>query len=152
MDYLTKKLMKDIKRGGLVIAPRRSGKTVAAICFLQKNEGFILSCHSWGMARELQGQYPDVKDLIIGPDHYSRVGRREKIILDEAFWHPLFLKGLDFSSGPGGIHCALSSTPGGTVVYNEKGKRLELGPDLALETDKTRRAYNRETRKRRNER
>jgi AAA+ ATPase superfamily predicted ATPase len=38
MNYLTKKLKEDIKKGGLVIAPRRAGKTTAILELLKESK------------------------------------------------------------------------------------------------------------------
>jgi hypothetical protein len=144
VNYLTKKLMRDMEKGGVIIAPRRSGKSVAIVRFLRKHKNFAVSCPTMEMAQymkvlavEMFGVHGfEIKERCLGSNPSYFRGRDWKVIIDEAFWHPMYLtKSLPF-------HCALSSFPKDLILYNEKGKRLSLKADYALETSKEARDYN----------
>jgi hypothetical protein len=71
----------------------------------------------------LKKRFPSVKDKIYGPNIKSIVGIKKKVIIDECFYHPIWL-----SRGNHGvkIHCSLSSYGDDVVVYNNKGKKIRL--------------------------
>ena len=125
MDYLTNRLVRAIKKGGMIIAPRRAGKTQAILEVLKQSDEYILICFSCSFARHLQDQFSmmttrsntDIRQAIIGPRSIKRSNK--KIIIDEFFWNPAFVGGTEY-------HCAISSNPRDLILYNKTGRRMKI--------------------------
>jgi hypothetical protein len=111
-----KKLIKEIKEGGFVIAPRRFGKTVASLCVLEQDKDFILSCYSIRTAEWLRKDHPTIKDQIYGPECKNLEGTNKKIIVDEFFWHKYAFELLNNKR----FWTAVSSIPHRITVANGK--------------------------------
>jgi len=132
MNYLTLKLERDIKKGGIIIAPRRSGKTTAILNILKSSNEYVLVCHSLTQAEILHKELSEIskkstieiKKCIIGPSQIWK-GECRKIIIDEFFWNRAFYTLKDY-------HCIISSNPRDMVVYNSKGIRLKINKDEML--------------------
>ena len=128
MNYLTKKLKRDIKKGGIVIAPRRSGKGYAVLKLLLESDDFILVCANSEVARQLQKDINEKvsgNKLIYGPKDKIPVGK--KIIVDEFFHNPYFS-----SKTVPDAHCLLGTIPKEMVVYNRKGEKTRFKKEEIL--------------------
>jgi hypothetical protein len=123
LSYLTKRLKLDIKKGGIVIAPRRAGKTQAIIELLEESNEYLLICNSLAIAKDVRNRLLDRHKIDIKQVEESMIisGQRfsdKKLIIDECFWNPSF-----YSED---YHCAVSSNPSDLIVYNDKGKRFKI--------------------------
>lgn len=123
MKYLSKRIKKDIIKGGLILAPRRSGKTVAILELLCESDDYVLICFSDEIAKSLiseiceRGISPKKSKVKIkGPK--SRIPYHKKVIIDECLWNPAFFR-LKYDR----IHCAISSPPLRTVQYTGKRRK-----------------------------
>jgi len=133
-----------MEKGGIIIAPRRSGKSTAILHFLKKHKNFAVSCVNQGSAdcmkesavRLFGTKGYEIKERIRNSNASCFVGRDWKLIIDEAFFHPIYLNRIR------PFHCALSSSYDNIVLYNEKGKRLSLKQDKVLEISKYARDHN----------
>lgn len=123
LSYLTKRLKQDIKNGGMVIAPRRSGKTQAILALLEESEEYCLICYSYesykATKNELIDRHIDRKRVEASVTYAGRkypLGK--KLIIDEFFWNS--------ASSTKSYHCAVSSNFGDLVVYTGKGERFKI--------------------------
>jgi len=123
LSYLTKRLMKDIAAGGIVIAPRRAGKTTAIIELMVKDPSYVMVCHTRDtavyMTNELLARNVKNAEQRVLSKFESLRDRTVKVIIDEAFWNPAFNR-------TRGYHCAVSSAPNRMVVYNAKGRSMTV--------------------------
>lgn len=128
MKYLTNRIKKDIQKGGIVIAPRRAGKTTAIIELLEqsKTNEYLLICFSENCAKQIRGEMitrgikngKEINSCVVGPRN-AMTASFNKIIIDEFFWNPAF-----YNSSFLKYHCIVSSTPKNLYVYNKKGRKL----------------------------
>lgn len=126
-SYLTKRLMKQIVAGGIVIAPRRAGKTTAVVELMRRDPSYVLVCLNHSNAQyakqalTLRGVVDAEKRVASGesiPSIRGRVTADSKVIIDEFFWNSAFTQ-IPY-------HCAVSSSPKRMVVYNAKGRNLTV--------------------------
>jgi len=128
--YLTKALKAAIKEGGVIIAPRMSGKTHAIVELLREQpwkdlyniphkEFWTCICHSNQSAHQMRKNFPDQACKIYGPT----VKNPGKVILDEYLWNPY----------KGEFHAAISSNKETMVIYNKTGRRVKIKVDERLE-------------------
>lgn len=124
------KLAREIVKGGIIIAPRRAGKTIAALNVLSVDSNMVYSCFSKEIAicvqctaREM-GFSEGVLKRIKGPlsrDQIRGVYKDRSIILDEFFWHP---EAMGIMRMPQ-FHAALSS-PGHNLRVTDGKKWFKL--------------------------
>lgn len=133
MGYLNNRIEKDIEKGGMIFAPRRSGKTQAIKSILMKSRDYVLVCANQDMAIAIISElcrtgipYKDCRKMVKGPR--SNIPKGKKIIIDEFMWNPFF-----FKSSKINFHAAVSSSALSTVLYNKKGRRLVLEKEDILE-------------------
>jgi hypothetical protein len=131
MGYLTKKLKKDIQKGGIVIAPGRAGKTTAVIELLEQSDEYFLICLSMRHAENIWDELlnrgiKDRKEIMncVGGPKTNLVDIKRKIIIDEFFWNPIV-----YSRNFLTYHCGITRNPSRLVVYDKKGKKLTLEKD-----------------------
>jgi len=62
MEYLTKRIKKDIQNGGIVIAPRRAGKTVAIIDMIEQSDEYVLVCCTNTCANSIRKDFGPKRD------------------------------------------------------------------------------------------
>jgi hypothetical protein len=132
MEYLSKRIKKDIQKGGIVIAPRRAGKTFAIMDLLEHSDDYALVCVSKSYAESTQKDMiqrgikdkEKVMDCVFGPKDAALDKCIKKIIIDEFFWNPFFYRS-NFLK----YHCAVSSAPLNVYLYNKKGKKLIMYKD-----------------------
>jgi hypothetical protein len=132
MEYLTKRIKKDIQDGGIVIAPRRAGKTVAIMDLLEQSDDYVLVCCTKTCAESIRKDIVErgvkdkekVNNCVFGPKDAALDKCKKKIIIDEFFWNPFFYRS-NFLK----YHCAVSSAPLKLFVYNKKGKKLIMDMD-----------------------
>ena len=125
MDYLTNRLVRVIKKGGMIIAPRRAGKSQAILKVLSDSDDYLLVCHSSDSARMHQEllsriskkSISEIKGCISHP--WERLRSSKKIIIDEFFWNPVFAVTSQY-------HCAISSNPRDLILYNKTGRRMKI--------------------------
>lgn len=125
MDYLTNRLKRAIKKGGMIITPRRSGKTQAILDLLSDSDEYVLICYSKSYALHIRQELSErsqwslnqIAKMIIGSR--DRYDKSKKIILDEFFWNPAFF-------GDIGYHCAISSNREDLILYNKTGRRMKI--------------------------
>lgn len=124
---MTKRLMKQIAAGGIIIAPRVSGKTTAIVELMCKDpSSYVLVALNHNMACYIRSAlkekgFSDADRRVILPNNVDKLRGRPpyKVIIDEAFWNPAF-----YNNQP--YHCALSSAPKRMVVYNKKGRQITV--------------------------
>ena len=124
LSYLTKRLKQDIKKGGMVIAPRRSGKTQAILALLEESEEYCLICYSYESYKATKNELIDRRKIdrkraevsVAYPGQKYPLGK--KYIIDEFFWNS--------ASSTKSYHCAVSSNSGDLVVYTGKGERFKI--------------------------
>ena len=133
MGYLNNRIARDIEKGGIIFAPRRSGKTLAILCVLTKSKDYVLICPNPDMAMAIISElhrkgipYKDCRKMVKGPR--SNIPKGKKIIIDEFMWNPFF-----FKSSKINFHAAVSSSALSTILYNKKGRRLVLEKEDILE-------------------
>jgi len=123
--YMTKRLMKQIATGGIVVAPRRAGKTTAILDLMCKDPAYVLVCRNHYTANCVKEDL--TRRGVAGAERRvahggNLVGLRgwitktDKVIIDEFFWNPAF------TQVP--YHCAVSSAPKRMIVYNANGSSL----------------------------
>lgn len=123
-NYLTSKIKQDLINGGLIIAPRRSGKSEAIIELLNESDDYIIVCinqdHAKSMRDRLIKRHIKNKvradDLIVGQT-YDFKRNEKKIIIEEFFYNKAADLNLDW-------HAAVSTLSKDVIVYNKKGKKL----------------------------
>ena len=120
MKSFTKRIIEDIKKGGVIFCPRRSGKTTAVLEYMRSQGDSILSCHSEMTARSMRRANRDLEKRIFGPQIQFLVGKREKLIFDEFLLNSLTHLGFPF-------HAALATCPKRMVAYDRRGKRVSIG-------------------------
>lgn len=127
MKYLTSRLIRDIEDGGIIFAPRRSGKSQAILALLMKSEYYVVVCPNKSTAEnyiyELKKKgYTrlECSKQVRGPR--SKVPSDKRVIIDEFMWNPFFFKN-NFIK----YHAAVSSVPVKAIMYDSKGRRLTLG-------------------------
>lgn len=125
MSLLTSRLMKQIALGGIVVAPRRAGKTTAIIELMIKDPSYVLVCPNNDLVTHIAFKLiligiPNALQRVIGASSINTLRGRNniKVIVDEAFFNPAFLK-IPY-------HCAVSTAPKRMAVYNSKGKVLTV--------------------------
>jgi hypothetical protein len=124
VSYWTKRLMKDIAAGGIVIAPRSAGKTTAIVELMRRDPSYVLVClnHSGAQyakqALMLRGVVNAERRVASGENLSNLRGRDSKVIIDEFFFNPAFTQ-IPY-------HCFVSSAPKRMVVYNAKGRRFTV--------------------------
>lgn len=136
MEYLTRTLRKEIIKGGIVISPRRSGKTQAVLSILLKSEEYAFICFHKKVAKELQ---KDLKSMgvtdkrIFGPK--EKIPEDKKIIVDEFFHNPYCIKH-PLSS----IHCLIGSAPKALVVFNNNCDIIRIKAEEIWNANKIKKA------------
>jgi len=108
-------LLRKIRKGGIIIAPRRAGKTVAILTLMDQDSSYVVSCPNYQIAKEYKSKAESMGlslgclKRIVGPltgkDLAAYAGRGSKIIIDEFFWWP----GLTSLMGHRDIHAYVSS-------------------------------------------
>jgi hypothetical protein len=116
MEYLTKKLKKEIMKGGIINAPRGSGKTTAIAELLQEHPDLYLSCPTYLHKRVFKNTYrhinlSNIDNRIIGPESTEGL-EGAKVIYDDCFSHPNFPKCIREDN----FLCAIGTMP---KVFND---------------------------------
>lgn len=117
MKNLSVALKKEIIKGGIVLSPRRSGKTRAALSLLLSSEDYVLVCITKQIARELQIDLLNMgktTKCIYGPK--DKIPEGKKVIVDEFFYNAYCLKNPLTE-----IHCLMATAPKNLVVFNTSG-------------------------------
>jgi len=126
MTHLTKQLEKDIIKGGLILAPCRSGKTTAIVNVLKKDEHFILVVDTALQKKDYVERLGAPSPQVFVCDTLRRYGTFPvyKIVLDEALFSP------DSFFHFGDKCYAMLSSPNRVpvVCYNIRGDRVVLEP------------------------
>jgi AAA+ ATPase superfamily predicted ATPase len=123
--YLTSKIKKDLIKGGLIITPRRSGKSEAIVELLNESTDYVLVCANqdqMNMTRErlIKKNFKNkfkINSLIVGPTYNFKGLFNKKIIIDEYFYNSAADK-ID------NWHTAISTFNKDAVIYDKKGKRI----------------------------
>jgi predicted AAA+ superfamily ATPase len=119
MEYLTASLKKQIIEGGIILSPRRSGKTRAVLELLSESDEYIYIVLNSAIALTLQKELNELamtkkERCIFGPK--NKLPKGKKIIVDELF-HNSYYNRKRITS----IHCLLGTTPKRLVAYNNMG-------------------------------
>ncbi len=119
LTKLQPKIKKEIVKGGLIMAPQRSGKTRAIAEVLHENPNFILVVARPAFLKAHQESYlelyGDKCPRIVTETEYKRLGRRNKnlkVILDDYLWNLKagYYTNIDF-------HAAVSSPLKRTKIF-----------------------------------
>jgi hypothetical protein len=127
MNCLTASLKKQIIEGGIILSPRRSGKTRAVLELLSESDEYIYIALNSVIAVTLQKELNELaktkkEKCIFGPK--NKLPKGKKIIVDELFINSYYKRKRIAS-----IHCLLGTTPKRLVAYNNSGRTIKLNAE-----------------------
>jgi hypothetical protein len=132
--YLTDKLEQEIVNGGIIIAPKGSGKTIAIINILCNSENYMVVCSNREAINRIiyeiqkrSGKPLSTIKRIVVPPVLREIDYRKRIIVDDFLYNPLF------NEIRHSIHCAISDPYDHFTLYDSNGVRFTLKRDDRLQ-------------------